>query len=154
MTVKALVNQVEPEEVKSNDLMAFTYWGIVDKAERDFQGSKLTLTDIDSGLHFVVDGDSLIEASKSAEQFAHTIKVNKTDMVDILSKANNVPFTVVFIKKDGSPRTLRGRLIGIDQKNLGYLDVEDLDKPEDNRFRLVDCRTIKSLIVNGVKYVV
>ena len=144
----------DPTEVRAGDLMSFTYWGEVEKVERTFDGTKLQLKNVDDGTQFVVHGDTLIEASKSSEQFISTKRVSKSEAVEILASSHNKPFTVVFIKKDGSKRTLRGRLIGIDQKNLGYVDVEDLDKPVGQRFRLVDCRTIKSIIVDNVKYVV
>lgn len=145
---------VSPDRVQTGDLMTFTHWGIVESSSNDEfgLGNKVVLTDVDSGVKFSVHGDALIQSSHSADQYDVTRKVNKTEMVDILAHARNVPFSVTFIKKNGEERTLRGRLIGIDQKNLGYIDVEDLDLPEGDRFRLVDCRTIETLIVNGIRY--
>lgn len=154
MVATKAVEKVDPTEVRAGDVMAFTYWGNVEKVEKGFLGNKITLTDLDSGNQFAVDGDQLIEGSHSADQFTSQQKVTKSQAVEILANAHNVPFTVTFVKKDGTLRELRGRLIGIDQKNLGYIDVEDLDKPNGQRFRLVDCRTIKSIVVNGVKYTV
>lgn len=154
MAATKTVEKVDTSEITSGDVMSFTYWGVVDKVERSFAGTKLSLTDLDSGAKFAVDGDALIEDSSSADQFTSQQKVSKSQAVEILASARNLPFTVTFTKKDGSLRKLRGRLIGIDQKNLGYIDVEDLDKPVGSRFRLVDCRTIKSIIVGGTKYTV
>lgn len=154
MVATQTVEKTDPSEVQVADVMAFTYWGKVDKAERGFLGNKITLTDLDSGNQFAVDGDELIKGSHSADQYSRIEKVTKSQAVEILASAHNVPFTVTFVKKDGAHRVLRGRLIGIDQKNLGYIDVEDLDQPDGQRFRMVDCRTIKEIIVNGVKYVV
>jgi hypothetical protein len=153
MTVTA-VEKVDPSEVRIGDVMSFTYWGVVDKVESSLLGKRIELTDLDSGNEFAVEGDMLIKNSSSSDQYNSQQKVSKSQAVEILSRSYNSPFTVVFTKKDGSTRRLRGRLIGIDQKNLGYVDVEDLDKPIGSRFRLVDCRTIKSIIVDNVKYIV
>lgn len=149
-----LVEKVDPSEVRVGDVMAFTYWGTVDKVEKTFDGAKLYVTNLDNDDKFIVHGNSLIEGSKTSDQFNVTQKVSKSQAVEILASSHNIPFTVTFTKKDGSLRKLRGRLIGIDQKNLGYVDVEDLDQPVGQRFRLVDCRTIKEIIVDNVKYVV
>lgn len=158
MTSVTAVEKVDPSEVRIGDVMSFTYWGVVDKVETSPKtfliGSRIELTDLDSGNEFAVEGDMLIKNSSSSDQYNSQQKVSKSQAVEILSRSYNSPFTVVFTKKDGSTRKLRGRLIGIDQKNLGYVDVEDLDKPIGSRFRLVDCRTIKSIIVDNVKYIV
>lgn len=146
--------KTSPSNVNNGDIMSFTYWGKVTECVTGFQGTKITCKDIDRGLEFVVDGNSLIENSSSSSQFSTTEKVTKSQIVEILVNSHNVPFTVRFVKQDGTLRNLVGRLIGVDKKNLGYVDVEDLEKPVGSRFRLVDCRTIKSLIVNNVKYYV
>jgi hypothetical protein len=155
----AVLEEVNPSKVKSGDIMAFTYWGKVDRVETNYRtlapnSTKLTVTDLDNDTKFIVDGDDLIKRSTSSDVYTNTEKVTKSQAVEILANAYGKPFTVTFIKKDGTLRKLRGRLIGIDQKNLGYIDVEDLDKPAGQRFRLVDCRTIKSIVVDGVKYTV
>ena len=141
-------------DIKSGDLMAFTYWATVKENLSGLHGKKLSCVDIDGDKEFIVSGDSLIDDAYSADRYSSVKKVNKTTIVDILINSRNIPFTVVFKKADGSIRRLRGRLIGIDQKNLGYIDVEDLDQPEGKRFRLVDCRTISELIVDDVQYIV
>jgi len=148
--------QVKPSDVKVGDLMSFTYWAKVDIVTRDpIKGEhSLNLTDLDSGETFGVRGDTLIEGARSADQHEKTMIVTKTQIVDVLANARNIPFTVSFKKQNGSIRHLRGRLIGIDQKNLGYIDVEDLDQPVGSRFRLVDCRTIRSVTVRGCKFTV
>ena len=143
---------VDHKEVKVGDLMSFTYWARVTSV-KGF-GQRLGVVNIDNDEEFVVQGKELIEVAKSADQHSESKMVTKTQIVDILANAKDVPLTVTFRKQSGAFRTLRGRLIGVDKKNLGYIDVEDLDKDAGDRFRLVDCRTIKSLIVNGVRYTV
>ena len=156
---KAERHDVDPNSVKRDDLMAFTYWARVESNQpvgRRFSSEandrKLTVRNVDTDAQFDVIGNPLISGSMSADQFVKTKRTKKTEFPEILSNAKNVPFTVKFEKADGSPRVLRGRLIGVDQKNLGYIDVEDLDIDDGNRFRMVDCRTIQYIIVGGVKY--
>ena len=73
-------------------------------------------------------------------------------MAELLINARNIPFTVCFEKQNGEERVLRGRLIS-HEALLGRSSVEDLDLPAGDRTRLVDHRTLKFLILNGVKYV-
>lgn len=140
------------DRIKAGDIVAFTYWGKV--LDVDNTKPEVKVRDLDTGLDFFVSGQNLIELSDSADFAGSVESVTKSQAVEILSLCHNKPFTVIFIKKDGTKRKLRGRLIGIDKKNLGYIDVEDLDQPVGERFRLVDCRTIESIVVDNVKYVV
>lgn len=149
------VDKTTPEELRVGDILSFTHWAKVEEVSRsqyDVLGTKITVTDLDSGNSFLVDGDNLIALCNSADQYSSESIVGSVAIVEILSNSNGKPFTVTFTKKDGTERTLRGRLIGVDQKNLGYIDVEDLDQPEGKRFRMVDCRTISSLIVDNTRF--
>ena len=153
--VSPVLNTTDPSEINVGDVMSFTYFGEVEKVNSSVVGgTTITLTDLDSGQSFQVQGNELLERSKSASQYKKTERVTQGDMVDILCHAKNSPFTVVFVKKDGSTRTLVGRVIGISEKNLGYIAVEDLERPSGDRFRQVDCRTIQHLVLNNIKYVV
>ena len=131
--------------------MQFPYWAKV--LSNDSEGIKCE--DIHSGAKFRVKGQELIENSRSADRYTRLEKVTKTGIVDILSNAHNVPFTVEFVKANGQSRTLRGKLLGVDDKNLGYIDVIDLDFPDGKskfNMRQVDCRTIKSVTLRGIRY--
>jgi hypothetical protein len=144
------MTKTKPEAVKKDDLMALIYY--VKVKSKDGSG-ELCVYDVDNKSDFYVRGESLIEQMLSACQFEETAKVTKTELAEKLVNAVNTPFTVVFEKNDGSERTLRGRLLS-PEPLLGRSYVEDLDIASGNRTRLVDHRTLKSLVVNGVKYVV
>lgn len=143
---------VDPKKVKRNDLMAFVYWGTIDSASR--LGDRVSVSDVDRGEGFSVNGSPLVESAFSADRYDEVQKVTKTRAAELLVNAYNRPFTVVFEKKEGEERTLRGRLIQ-PEPLLGRSMVEDLDiKADKHRLRQVDHRTIKSLIVDNVMYVV
>lgn len=135
--------------IKPGDLMAFVYYCKVKKAE----GERLEVRNLDAEMDFEVKGAELIEKGSSADQFSETVQVTKTKAAELLVSSHNRPLTVCFEKTDGSKRTLRGRLI-TPEPLLGRSMVEDLDISDGHRLRLVDHRTIKWLVVDGVKYVV
>jgi hypothetical protein len=74
----------------------------------------------------------------------------------ILTDLRDQPFTVCFIKKEGEERILRGRLLPSPETVLGRLMAEDLDiaPPSAKRIRLIDVRTLRFVIVEGIKYTV
>ena len=79
-------------------------------------------------------------------------KVSKTRLSNILEETNGEQFTAVFTKANGEKRTLRGKLFE-PRSTMGRSVVEDFDLPEDNRIRLVDHRTLESLVVKDTQYV-
>lgn len=112
---------------------------------------RITVKNIDTGLQFDINGRDLIEAALHSSQFDKVEKVTKTELAQKLTEAYNRPFTVVFDKSDGQERVLRGRLLS-SEPLMGRSHVEDLDVQDQNKLRLVDHRTLKSLIVDNVKY--
>lgn len=145
-------NKIQCDTIKTGDLMAITYYVRVQAATN--HGEHLQVVDLDhSKCGIEVRGAQIIENALSADQFYDTEKVNKTTAAELLLGSVNRPFTVCFEKSDGTDRTLRGRLIK-PEPLLGRSMVEDLDSKDDNRLRQVDHRTIKFLIVDGVKYIV
>jgi hypothetical protein len=147
-----LSHRVNPAKVKVGDLMAFVYYGKVKKIEDG--GNALLVKGIDRDQsEFTVSGEALIARSHSADQFVEEVQVTKTKAAEILVTSFNRPLTVCFIKQGGQTRVLRGRLLR-PEPLLGRSHVEDLDAPARDRIRLVDHRTIKYLIVEGVKYTV
>uniref|UniRef100_B8HYX3 Uncharacterized protein n=1 Tax=Cyanothece sp. (strain PCC 7425 / ATCC 29141) TaxID=395961 RepID=B8HYX3_CYAP4 len=145
-------NKVVPDNVKVNDLMAFTYYGTIKSIQKD--GKQLIVSGLDSGMSdFSIEGEELITNAHSADQYTEEEKVSKTKAAEILITSVNRPFTVCFKKKDGSERILRGRLVE-PEPLLGRSHVEDLDIKDGDRLRQVDHRTLIYLIVDGVKYIV
>jgi hypothetical protein len=105
-------------------------------------------------------GIELVRCMLSADQYAETVKLSRTEIVKILMSSWNRPFTVTFRKQDkdgavgkGEVRRLRGRLIEPDPI-FGRSKVEDLDVEDPKkRFRLVTHLAIDELIVDGVRYI-
>ncbi len=143
--------KLKSADIKVGDLMAVIYYVKVEAVR--FQGQEIVVKELDHAKsEIVIRGAELIENSLSADQFQETKKVSKTTAAELLIGSVNCPFTVCFEKSDGTERTLRGRLVK-PEPLLGRSMVEDLDEEKD-RLRQVDHRTIKFLIVGGIKYVV
>jgi hypothetical protein len=109
-----------------------------------------------------VNGRSLIENAFSADQYEEERRVTMTRAAEVLVASHNRPLTVCFVKQ-GSKKTGEGarrraraaRPPGRSERLLGRSLCEDLDLPEgQSRLREVDHRTIKYLIVDGIRYVV
>lgn len=134
---------------KKDDVVAFTTWA---KVKGNLGGALECehLTGPLKGSSFAIHGSELISLCLSADFFCETENVTKTRAAELLVSSYNIPFTVVFEKSDGTERTLRGKLIH-PEPLLGRSMVHDLDADGP---RLVDHRTIKSLTVNHIKYVV
>ena len=142
----------DPAKVKAGDLLAVIHYAKVKTANHN--GEELFIEDVDSPDKVIrVQGKELVVRALSADQFEEEVKVTKMQAAEVLIESHNKPFTVNFVKVDGSERTLRGRLIR-PEPLLGRSMVEDLDEPTSNKLRQVDHRTINWLIVEGVKYVV
>ena len=149
-----IIHKIEASKVKTGDLMALVYY--VRVKEIIGRGNELIVSDLDNqGPDILVRGKELIEQALSGDQFSETVKISKTQAAEILVHSNNRPLTVTFVKADNSERILKGRLIK-PEPLLGRSMMEDLElsPTEKNRTRLVDHRTIKELIVDGVRYVV
>lgn len=153
-------HKVKYDDIKEGDLHAFIYWGKIKRKTPGYYNKDESATTVECvdkvGLNtFGVNGLSLNEASYSADQFHEERKASMTEVAEILVRSFNIPFTVCFLKQEGEERVLRGRLIA-PEPLLGRSHVEDLDieGPPASRFRLVDHRGLKWLIVNGIKYIV
>ena len=92
------------------------------------------------------------------------VKTPKTGIAEILMNSGDAIIQVCFEKADGTERTLTGYVIGAEVV-LGRTIAIDIEKPKeirkgkdnkefDTRQRLVDHRTLKSLIYKNVKYFV
>lgn len=144
-------NKIKPELIKENDIMAIVYYV---KVKKTFSAYEIVTENLDLQNHLMsVRGKELLESAFSADQFTEEIKVTKTQAAELLIHATNRPFTVSFVKTDGTNRVLRGKLI-CPEPLLGRSMVEDLDEESDHKLRQVDHRTIEYLILEGTKYVV
>jgi len=112
---------------------------------------QIDCTDLDTGLKFTVSGLRLIDQFIAADLFTKIVKVTRTQLAQHLVSAGVKPFTVGFIKADGSERTLRGKLVDHEDL-LGRSMVRDFDITEGDALRQVDHRTIQWLIVGDVRY--
>lgn len=139
-------------EIKKGDIVADITFLKVKSIGDTFFGDSIQVTNLDNGMDFEIRGKELIETVQSADRYNLTQPVTRTEMAEILSRSYNTVFTVKFEKTDGTQRTLRGRLID-SEPLMGRVKVEDLDIQGDNRFRLVDNRTLSELIVGGTQYV-
>jgi hypothetical protein len=143
-------------KVKSGHIMAIVHYVKVNdiwNAPSDNAGMSVTSLDEGNTGSFRVEGRVLIENALSADQYQEEVTVTKTKAAEILVSSANRPLTVTFEKQDGEMRMLRGRLVK-PEPLLGRSMCEDLDIGSGYRLRLVDHRTIHSLIVDGVRYVV
>lgn len=140
---------MKPNEIKIGDIIQLTHNCEV----KMVSASELTVYDKERNLTFSIVGKQLIDSTTSGSYFSKTEKINKTDAAALLVRTHGRVFTVEFVTQDGRDRTLRGYLIGVDE-HLGRSRCIDLDAPGEHKVRLVDHRTIKSLVYDGVKYVV
>lgn len=145
-----MTTKLNASKVKQDDLMAFVYYVKVKSANPN----ELIVADLDNeNSELSIRGKELIERSFSADQYETEEKVTKTACAEKLVHSLNKPLTVCFDKADGVERILRGRMIK-PEPLLGRSMCEDLDVQDKHRQRLVDHRTIKWLIVDGIKFIV
>lgn len=111
--------------------------------------------DLNSGQEICLSSPSHGLRVNSADTFNEIRRITKTEMAELIVDSCCDVFTVTFIKQGGQERVLRGRLIS-SESLLGRVMVEDLDLLNVglNSYRQVDLRTIKELIIRGVKYVI
>lgn len=136
------------KKTKVGDLLAVIKYAKVIRVFND----EAVLRDVEDESEFRIIGSSLVEKCLSADQFEETKKVSKTELAEKLVSSFNQPLTVCFDKSDGTERILRGKLLE-PEPLLGRSYLEDMDITDKNKTRLVDHRSLKYIIVDGVKYV-
>lgn len=154
-------NPTDPSKVAPGHILAIIHY--VKVAEIRPDASLMSVAPLVTGgkpsPNIIVEGRELIGQCLSADYFAEEIKTTMTDVAQKLVESHNRPLTVCFTKQpgkgqeEGEDRVLRGRLLS-HEALLGRSYVEDMERPENDRVRLVDHRTIRWLVVDGVKYVV
>jgi hypothetical protein len=152
MSDERKVNKLEPGKVKVGDIMAFTYFVKVARVQDG--GNALITENLDgSNTEIMFRGRDLIEGAASADQHSEEQKIGITKAEELLTTSYNRVMTVLFTKKDGSERKMRCRYLR--PGSLAHSIVEDLEKadPKD-RIRQVDHRTVRWIIVDGIKYTV
>lgn len=137
--------------IKKGDLLCDLHYFVVS----DVNETGAYFKDISTGEEWSVPikfVNSAIKDAWSAESFEKQEKLCRGEVVRKLLDAGVRPFTVEYIKSDGEDRKLRGVFIK-GEPTLGRSIVKDLDLQEDN-VRMVDHRTIRSLVLDNVKYIV
>jgi hypothetical protein len=141
-------------DVQKGDLMGIvTFVKVTSKGAHGILGrtDSLQVRNIDNGMDFQVQGAELVEQMFSADRFLSTEELSKTALAEKLITLYNRPFTVTFDTQDGTERTMRARYISHEEL-LGRSRVIDLDADPSDNFRLVDHRTLKEIIVDGVQF--
>jgi hypothetical protein len=141
---------VDPAKVAVKDIVCIYSYARVKEVGADSES--LLVEDLLLGGEFNIEGRDMIAAVASADFFAETIRVSKTEMARILTTTHGKPFTVAFVKKDGQERVLRGYFLSHEEM-FGRSLCLDLDLEKTDNLRLVDHRSLVSLVVEGVRYI-
>lgn len=145
----SLLKKVISMDFKVGDVVQLVYNCEVKQVGKD----SLIVYDKERKMSIELKGHDLINSTKNGSFYSLTKKVSMTEAAEILIGSHGVIFTVEFIKQNSEARTLRGYLVGIDGQ-FGRSKCVDLDVEEEYKIRLVDHRTIQSIIIGGVKYIV
>jgi hypothetical protein len=105
----------------------------------------------EGGVEWSIDKNILEKECYSADQYAETKVVTRTELVNIFQRAGDAVFTVWYTKKEGELRKLVGYLINV-ENGFGRSNVVDLEVKTGHRMRQVDHRTIEDLILKNVRY--
>ena len=160
---------LDPSTVKVGDVVAIITYGVVRKVTDD--GEVLLLENIKKGGTFDVTGRDMIADLLSADYYARTERLGMQKMAEVLISCGSKPVNVFYVKKDGQERVLRGHFLSQNEKTGRslYLDLElyqkwreaeeqrKRDDPDgqplkEDYYRWVDHRTLKHIIVDGVRY--
>jgi len=132
------------------ELISLTIYAEVESKDYD----RIVCRDLQNNEIYELTGFDILSRINSADTFVNIKEISRTEMANKLLEAGDGIFTVEFVKQGGENRTLRGRLITSDQF-MGRAMVEDLDLSSSlSNIRQVDLRTLKSLIIGNVKYVI
>ena len=90
--------------------------------------------------------------------------ISRDEAKQLIKETKGKIFTVVFIKKDGSERTMNARLgvkvylrggqLAYDAESKGLLPVYDMQISGENAYRMINLNTILSLKIGGNTYTV
>lgn len=136
------------DQLKKGEMLSFTTYVKVDSINKSANAINVTAS---NGAKLTVAGRDLIESFNSNSQFEEVQKLGKNALAEKLQNAGDKIFTVEFTKATGEDRVLTGHFVS-GEPLLGRSTVRDLAITSGNNLRQVDHRTIKSIIVGGVKY--
>lgn len=140
-------------DIKVGDIMCDLHYFKV-KTKND---QVITFEDVTTGQEWGMPTASIdenLDSVWSADAVEKDETLCRTSVINKLMEAGIRPFTVEYVKLNGDNRKIRGRFIK-SEPLLGRSVVVDLDKvngDDDTAIRQIDHRTIKSLILDGVKY--
>ncbi|MDX1471899.1 MAG: hypothetical protein R3213_10415, partial [Flavobacteriaceae bacterium] len=118
------------DKLKKDDVVCILTYAQVKNIlpETNSHPSRINLVNLDNGQELRAEGNGLIETFYSDSFYDKEEQLPKTKLAEaFVTKTKNLPFTVVFEKKDGSERTLRGKMVS-SEGWLGYSTVFDFDK--------------------------
>jgi hypothetical protein len=136
------------KKLKKGERLSFTNYVIVDKVNKRDGSINVTTS---TGQRIQILGEEIIKKFQSNTQHTKTKKLGKNALAEVLQNAGVKIFTVEFVTSKGDDRTLTGYYLS-SEANLGRSNVIDLEATGHN-MRQVDHRTIKSIIIDGTKYV-
>lgn len=137
------------DEIQVGEVLSTTMYLTVEKVDK--RSESISVKD-SQGRTFDVRGRKLIEQSMNSNmQYTKEKAVTKTQLADILVGAGDCVFQVEFVKQDGTPRLLTGKLLDV-ENHMGRSNVHDLMIKSGNVLRQVDHRTLRSVILKGTKY--
>lgn len=137
-------------EAKQGDIVyRGIYIRVTQSGEDKFSGEDLFRASTNKRIE--VWGRSLTEQFVSATQWVKEEKVTRTEIARLLVGAGQFPFLVGFTKADDVYRELVGILVSHEDL-MGRSMVRDLNISRGNPLRMVDHRTIRYLVLDGVRY--
>lgn len=130
--------------MKKNDIVALFRYA---KVKAVFSPNHILVTDLETGNDFEINGKELVDDLFNATEVKETKVVSRTEAETQLVNVGHQPITVCFTKQGGDERVMKCKRVG--DAHFGRSLVFDFDS---GSMKQVDHRTLKWLVVNGVKY--
>jgi hypothetical protein len=144
---KAITKNLDGAELQVGDIISRQSYYMI--TSTDLIGGKTSITNIKDDGRISIDTDILTREGFSASQVTETIKCSKTNVAEAMITSGGKVFTVNYVSKSKGDRTLVGHFISTEPM-FGRSRVYDLEAKD---FRLVDHRTIKSLVCGSTEYI-
>lgn len=149
---------VDVQKLKSGDIISNTEYFVVESIGNRGSFKEYVFARTLDGTQSISFDLIKYNSYKTPTQFTETKKVPRTKIVEILQHhVKSHAFMVDFKKKDGSDRTMVARMVNFcglfGRSEVMELKHDGTQKSFIEQKRLVDHRTIKRLVFNGVEYV-